>query len=51
MAEQRALRVAIGVGRPDADDIRVVHVVLVQLHSSCVYPTREVSMKSLGQDR
>ena len=39
MAEQRALRVAVGVGRPDADDIRVLHVVSITLHNAITDPT------------
>ena len=34
MAEQRALRVAIGVGRPDADDTRVLHLVSIARHNA-----------------
>ena len=50
MAEQRALRVAIGVGRPDADDIRVLHLVSIARHNANTKsePTKGCHLSRLG---
>jgi len=51
VAEQRALRVAVGVGRPDADDIRVLRVVSITLHNAITDPNpQDRRSRRLGFD-